>query len=335
MLLSSVQLELQEAYKTQRQDLGFWKSVQSLCEPHIAAASSLSAAPQLSAYLGGARLYFKNERQRPLADAAKISAVGQVVLAQRMGRKRIVAGGMEDGHGFAIVAAARQLGMDCTLHIHEQEQQLFRDEIAQVEMLGATLKVVRDTVLGAGASTQTQALADSLDDRERSFWISPLAAGPHPYPMIVRDLQGLSGRNLRAQIVKQTGRMPDALIVSTADGMHAVGLLQPFLKSSVRLFCIEAVQDQQRSSRERFTREHSWLRATERVRYGSVAADVARFAAAQCLPDGWNRLHEPGGEVLAEAFGIARTLTPEQIVVVVIPFDGEAQQREAERASAA
>lgn len=326
MTLNAAQAELQDAYKHLREDLDFWASVQLLCETQLAPPAPLQAAPALSGFLGGAQIYFKDERQRPHHDTAILSALGQVVIAQRMGKRRVVAGGLHDGHVRTVARAAQALGLECTVYLHESEQS-DPAALTELQQRGAAIMSARDSILGAAAETQLQTLADSLDDAAGSFYVCPLAAGPMPYPTIVRDLQGLAGRSLRTQITARAGRLADAVLVSTADGMHAVGLLHPFLTTTIDLYCVESAQNLSRSSRERYSREHSWLRASERVQYSSLSPEVARFAAQFCLPEDWHEMHSAGGEVLAETFRIARTMSPEQILVAVIPADVDLQQR--------
>lgn len=320
MTLGMAQAEIQDAYKQRREDPAFWQRVQELSEPQLAIMPPIIALDALSHYLGGAQIYVEDGRDRSPSEAAVLGAVGQIVLAQTMGKQRIVCGGLEDAHALTAARTARALGLACTVYV-DQRRNRHATLVTQLQELGAELMPVREAALGDVAQTQLQTLSDALEDTRRSFYVCPLAAGPAPYPMIVRDMQGVAGRMLRTRIHGLLGRLPDALLVSSADGMHAVGLLHPFLTSTMALHCVDAFEDHARSSRERFAREHSWLRATERVRYAAVAWDVAAFFARHARPVELQGLHLAGGEVLAEAFRLARELSHEQTLLVVIPAD--------------
>lgn len=317
--LAGLQTELHKAYQGMRQDIKFWKKLREICSEFTGPPPPLAHARKLSGFVGGAQILVRNEAKRPVSDAAVVSAVGQVLLAQTLGRWRVIASPAEDGHAVAVARAAQRLGLESTVVVTTSEQAARSEEMARLAHAGAKLQVVPD---GPGGKNEGQraALALALDNGPGTLFVSPLSAGPFPYPAIVRELQGLSGLELKSQVHKLIERLPDGVIVSASDGMPAVGFLQAFLGSSdVKLFCVEAATGGSRS--HRLGREHGWLRASGRVRYSSVPDEVARFAARYCMPDGAGELELGGGEVLVETFTLAKQFTPKQVVVVVLPAD--------------
>jgi tryptophan synthase beta subunit len=218
-----------------------------------------------------------------------------------------------------VARAAQRLGLESTIVVTQGDQAARGDEMARLAHAGAKLHVVPDGIGGKNEG-QRAGLALALEHGPGTLFVSPLSASPFPYPAIVRELQGLSGLELKSQVHKLIERLPDGVIVSASDGMPAVGFLQAFLGSNdVKLFCVEAATGGSRT--HRLGREHGWLRASGRVRYSSVPDEVARFAARYCMPDGAGELELGGGEVLVETFTLAKQFTPKQVVVVVLPAD--------------
>lgn len=317
--LAGLQTELHKAYQGMRQDMKFWKKLRELCSEFVGAPPPLTHARKLSSFVGGAQILMRNEAKRPASDAAVISAVGQVLLAQTLGRWRVIAAFAEEGHAVAVARAAQRLGLESTIVVTKAEEVARADELARLGQAGARIVTVPEGAGGSNAG-QRAALALALEHGAGTLFVSPLSAGPFPYPAIVRELQGLSGLELKSQAHKLIERLPDGVIVSASDGMPSVGFLQAFLGSSdVKLFCVEAATGGSRL--HRLGREHSWLRATGRVHYSSVPDEVAQFAARYCMPDGAGELQAGGGEVLVETFTLAKQFTPRQVLVVVLPAE--------------
>lgn len=320
-LLGALQSELHKAYQDLRQDAQFWNRLRELCAEVIGPRAPVVHAAKLTSFVGGAQIYVKNDVERPLSDAATIGAVGQALIAKALGRSRVIAGLAGDGHALAVARAARMLGLEPNIVVTEREQEHRAAELAGVTELGARLLVIPDGVPGVTTESQRGALAQALDDGAGTLYLSALAAGPFPYPVIIQELQGLAGRELKSQVSTLAGRAPDGIIVSTADGISAIGFLQAFLGArEVKLYCVET-RARGAEGPQLLEREHAWLRATGRVRYSSVPDEVARFAARYCLPDGVGGLHLAGGQVLVETFTLSRQFTREQVVVVVIPAE--------------
>lgn len=318
-VLSGLQADLHKAYESVRNDAEFWKRLGELCAGFIGPRAPLMHAAKLSSFVGGARIYVKIDVERPVSSAATIGAVGQALIAQAMGRRRLIAGLASDGHAIAVAGAARALGLEAHIVVTERERMLCAEELLSVTELGARLLVIPDGPPGVNTEGQRGALADALEDSADTLYVSPLEAGPFPYPVIAHELQGLASRELKAEVIALTGRAPDGVIVSTSDGMSAIGHLQAFLGASeVQLRCVET-RPALGPGRARFDREHAWLRATGRVQYSTLSENVAAFAARYCFPDGAGDLHLAGGQMLVETFALSRQFTPEQVVAVVIP----------------
>ena len=312
--------ELYQAYQVVRQDIRFWKKLRELAVDFVGMPPRLMHAKKLSSFVGGAQILIRNEAQRPESDAAAIAALGQVLLAQSLAIGRVVASPADEGHALTVAKAAQQLGLDAELILTQPEESARAAELSRAREFGARIEVVAGRA--GGNEGQRAGLARALEQGNGAMFISPLAAGPLPYPVIVRELQGLAGLELKSQVQAAIDRLPDGILVSASDGMPAIGILQAFLGSpNVSLFCVEAGVGIG-SRRHRLGREHNWLRASGRVHYSSVPGEAARFAAQHCMPDGApSALQLAGGEVLVETFTMARRFTPQQVVIVILPSE--------------
>lgn len=312
--------ELNQAWQAARQDIGFWTRLREMALDFVGAPPPLLHATKLSSFVGGAQILVRNEAQRPESDATVIAALGQVLLAQSLGSGRVVASPADAAHALSVARAAQQLGLEAELIVTHDEQTERAEELAQARACGARVEIVPGR--SGRNEGQRAALARALEQGHGALFISPLAAGPFPYPVIVRELQGLTGLELKSQMQTAIGRLPDAVLVSASDGMPAIGVVQAFLGfPDVALFCVEAGAGSG-SRRHRLGREHNWLRASGRVHYSSVPTEVARFAAQYCMPDGSHSvLQLGGGELLVETFTVARQFSPQQVVVVILPSE--------------
>lgn len=316
-LLSALETELHAAFQELRQAASFWKQLRTLHVGFTGPRPPVVHVEKLSSFVGGAQIYVRHDPTRTAADAAVLGAVGQVLLAQSMGRKTVIAAPAGAGHAVAVARAAQKLKLRAQFLVTEPEQESRAEELRALGEAGGEVLVIPDA--GTRMESQRAALSRALHAGSEAIYVSPIEAGPYPYPMIVQELQGLAGRDLKSQVTALAGRPPDGVIVSTADGMPAIGVLQAFLGTrDTKLYCVEAGQ-QTGSAPHRLGREHAWLRASGRVRYSSVPEEVARFAARHCMPDGIGDLHLAGGEVLVETFTLSRQFTPDEVVAVVIP----------------
>lgn len=312
-----LQNELDGAARSIMKGPEFWSKLRSMCGELIGPPQALVHAQKLSHYLGGAQIFLHNNAERSLAKVPTVSSVGQVLLAKNMGRTQVLASPAGGGHALAVASAARILKMRCRLMVTEQEMALRAEELSEVGALGAEVEVMPENPRFTHNEGQRAALSSALEELKTSLYIAPIDAGPFPYPRIVQSLHGLAGRDLKSQLFAMAGRMPSAILVSTADGMPAIGFMQAFLGTEeVSLYCVDS---RTRGNHRYLDREHAWLRATGRVNYSRVAPDVARFSASYCLPDGMQSIHNAGGEVMAETFALSQQYNNDHLLVAVIP----------------
>lgn len=318
--LKRMSAELQQGWQGVRQDIRFWKKLRELAADFVGTPPRLTHAKKLSNFVGGAQILVRNESQRPESDAAVIAALGQVLLAHALGAERVVAAPADEGHAITVARAATRLGLEAEIVVPHAEEPDRAEELSRLRAAGVEPRLAAGRA--GGNDGQRAALAQALTYGKGTMFISPIAAGPVPYPSIVRELQGLTGLELKSQVQAAIERLPDGVLVSASDGMPAIGVLQAFLGSpNVALFCVEAGSGGG-SRRHRLGREHNWLRASGRVQYSSVPAEVARFAAQHCMPDGApSALQLAGGELLVETFTVARRFTPQQAIVVILPSE--------------
>jgi tryptophan synthase beta chain len=201
--------------------------------------TALSAAPALSKRWG-AQVYLKREDLAHTGAHKINNAVGQTLLAKRLGAKRIIAETGAGQHGVASAAAAARLGMPCTVYMGAVDVERQAPNVDRMKLLGATVVPVTggDQTLRAAID---EALRDWVSDPDGTYYSLGSAVGPHPYPYLVRELQAVIGREARAQMLEATGKLPDIAVACVGGGSNAIGLFHPFLEdSSVRLLGVEA-----------------------------------------------------------------------------------------------
>ncbi len=232
--------ELEEAYREAMQDRAFREELDHLLRTYVGRPTPLTFARRLSAHLGGARIYLKRE-DLAHSGAHKINnALGQALLARRMGKRRIVAETGAGQHGVATATACALLGLECVIYMGTVDMARQRPNVFRMRLLGATVRPVE-----AGSRTLKDAINEAIRD-----WVTNVrtthdllgsALGPHPYPMMVRDFQSVIGDEARRQILEVEGRLPDALVACVGGGSNAIGLFYPFIDDEgVRLIGVEA-----------------------------------------------------------------------------------------------
>ncbi len=189
--------------------------------------------------LGGAQIYLKREDLNHTGAHKINNALGQALLAKRMGKKRIIAETGAGQHGVATATVAARLGMECIVYMGAEDVQRQAQNVYRMKLLGATVVPVE-----SGSRTLKDALNEALRDWvtnvDETFYIIGTVAGPHPYPAMVRDFQAIIGREARLQILKATGRLPDALIACIGGGSNAIGLFHPFIEDKeVAMYGVE------------------------------------------------------------------------------------------------
>ncbi|HEY65162.1 MAG TPA: tryptophan synthase subunit beta [Caldilineae bacterium] len=232
--------ELEEAYREAREDRAFQEELDHLFRTYVGRPTPITFARRLSAYLGGAQIYLKRE-DLAHSGAHKINnALGQALLARRMGKRRIVAETGAGQHGVATATACALLGIECVVYMGTVDMARQRPNVFRMRLLGATVQPV-----DAGSRTLKDAINEAIRDWvtnvRTTHYLLGSVLGPHPYPMIVRDFQSVIGREARRQMLEQVGRLPDVLIACVGGGSNAIGLFYPFIEDEdVRLIGVEA-----------------------------------------------------------------------------------------------
>jgi tryptophan synthase beta chain len=233
-------LDLEAAYRRLRRDRGFRREFAGYLTQYVGRKTPLYFAAHLSAKLGGAKIYLKREDLCHTGSHKLNNAMGQVLLARRMGKRRVIAETGAGQHGVATATVAALFGLECEIFmgredVHRQSLNVFR-----MKLLGARVRSVT-----SGSETLKDAINEALRDWvtnvEHTHYLVGSTMSAHPYPMIVRDFQSVIGREARRQILRQEGRLPDCLIACVGGGSNAMGLFYPFLEdSSVRMVGVEA-----------------------------------------------------------------------------------------------
>lgn len=232
--------ELQAAYQRYLQDPQFLAELDADYAHYIGRPSPLYLAERWTKQLGGAQIYLKREDLNHTGAHKINNTVGQALLAKRMGKTRIIAETGAGQHGVATATVAARLGLECVVYMGEEDIKRQALNVYRMRLLGAEVRSV-----SSGSKTLKDALNEAMRDWvtqvDNTFYIIGTAAGPHPYPAMVRDFQAIIGREARQQIQAMTGRLPDALVACIGGGSNAIGLFHPFLQdSSVRLYGVEA-----------------------------------------------------------------------------------------------
>ena len=232
--------DLAAEYEKAKVDPEFHKELAYFQRDFVGRPSPLYFAERLTEHFGGAKLYFKREELNHTGAHKINSCIGQVLLAKRMGKKRIIAETGAGMHGVATATVSARFGMECvifmgTTDIHRQHANVMR-----MKLLGATVIPV---VAGTGTlkDAMNEALRDWVTNVETTFYMIGTVAGPHPYPAMVRDFQAVIGKETREQMLEKEGRLPDSLIACIGGGSNAIGLFHPFLdEPSVKMVGVEA-----------------------------------------------------------------------------------------------
>ena len=233
-------LQVEQEFRAAMQDDAFLAELDELNRQYIGRPSPLYYAERLTQHLGGAKVYFKREELNHTG-AHKINhAIGQVLLAKRMGKTRVIAETGAGQHGVATATVAARFGLKCTVFMGAVDIERQKPNVFRMKLLGAEVKPVT-----SGSATLKDAMNDALRDWvtnvHDTFYIIGTVAGPHPYPMMVRDFQSIIGRETKEQILHMEGRLPDSLVACVGGGSNSIGLFHPFLDDrDVDMFAVEA-----------------------------------------------------------------------------------------------
>ena len=233
-------LDLEREYRAAKCDPAFREEFDDLLEHYVGRPSPLYFAPRLTEELGGAQVWFKRDELNHTGAHKINNCVGQILLAIRMGKTRIIAETGAGQHGVATATVAARFGLPCVIYMGATDVARQQPNVFRMKLLGAEVVPVE-----AGAKTLKDAMNEALRDWvanvHDTFYIIGTAAGPHPYPELVRDFQSVIGREAREQMLARTGRLPDLLVAAIGGGSNAIGLFHPFLDdSSVKMLGVEA-----------------------------------------------------------------------------------------------
>ncbi len=233
-------LELEAAYAKAKADPAFHAELTGYMTHYVGRPSPLYFAERLTAYLGGAKIYFKREELNHTGAHKINNCMGQILLAQRMGKTRIIAETGAGQHGVASATVCARFGLPCIVYMGAVDVERQAPNVFRMNLLGAE---VRPVTSGAGTlkDAMNEAMRDWVTNVEDTYYMIGTAAGPHPYPAMVRDFQSVIGIEARAQILEAEGRLPDAVVACIGGGSNAIGLFHPFLADEgVRLVGVEA-----------------------------------------------------------------------------------------------
>ncbi|HET8726206.1 MAG TPA: tryptophan synthase subunit beta, partial [Alphaproteobacteria bacterium] len=232
--------DLQRAYEEARRDPAFLREMEGHLKTFVGRPSPLYHAQGLSERIGGAKIYFKREDLNHTGAHKVNNVLGQIMLAMRMGKRRIIAETGAGMHGVATATLCARFGLDCVVYMGAVDVARQEANVSRMRILGAEIRPVH-----SGSSTLKDAMNEALRDWVTNvgdtFYCIGTVAGPHPYPMMVRDFQSVIGSETRRQILEAEGRLPDALLACVGGGSNAMGLFHPFLDDAdVAIFGVEA-----------------------------------------------------------------------------------------------
>ncbi|MBL4743388.1 MAG: tryptophan synthase subunit beta [Cycloclasticus sp.] len=238
-LMESIE-ELNVAYAKYMQDPEFLAELDADLHDYVGRPSPIYRAERLSRETGGAQIYLKREDLNHTGAHKINNTIGQALLAQRMGKTRIIAETGAGQHGVATATVAARLGLECVIYMGAEDIQRQSPNVYRMKLLGATVVPVT-----SGSQTLKDALNEAMRDWvtniDNTYYIIGTVAGPHPYPAMVRDFQTIIGRESREQMMSKTGKLPDALVACVGGGSNAIGLFHPFIKDeSVAIYGVEA-----------------------------------------------------------------------------------------------
>ncbi len=233
-------LELEEAYGAAKADPAFRAEFDYFLAHYAGRPSALYFAERLTEELGGAKIYFKRDELNHTGSHKINNCLGQILLARRMGKKRIIAETGAGQHGVATATVCARFNLSCTIYMGETDIERQQPNVFRMKLLGAEVVPVK-----SGSRTlkdaMNEALRDWVTNVETTYYLIGTAAGPHPYPAMVRNFQSVIGRETREQMMEAEGRLPDSLVACIGGGSNAIGLFHPFLdETSVQMYAVEA-----------------------------------------------------------------------------------------------
>ena len=232
--------DLDAAYAAAKADAAFQTELSGFLKHYVGRPSPLYFAERLTAHFGGAKIYLKREELNHTGSHKINNCLGQILLAQRMGKTRIIAETGAGQHGVATATVCARFGLPCVVYMGATDVERQKPNVFRMNLLGAEVRPVT-----SGSATlkdaMNEALRDWVTNVEDTYYLIGSAAGMHPYPAMVRDFQAVIGREVRAQLMEMEGRLPDALVACVGGGSNAIGLFHDFLNdASVKIIGVEA-----------------------------------------------------------------------------------------------
>lgn len=233
-------LELQDAYESARNEPAFWQRYREELRHYVGRPSPLYFAKRLSERVGGAEIWLKREDLNHTGAHKVNNTIGQALLAERLAKRRVIAETGAGQHGVATATVAARLGLECVVYMGADDVQRQAPNVYRMKLLGAEVVAVK-----SGSRTLKDAMNEAMRDWvahiDDTFYIIGTVAGPHPYPMLVRDFQKIIGEEAKAQCQEQFGALPDAVVACVGGGSNAIGLFYPFYDDAgVRIVGVEA-----------------------------------------------------------------------------------------------
>jgi tryptophan synthase beta chain len=233
-------LDLEKAYATAKDDPAFQAQLGYLHKHYSGRPSPLYFAERLTAHAGGAKVYFKREELNHTGSHKINNCLGQILIAMRMGKRRIVAETGAGSHGVATATVCARFGLQCVVYMGAKDIERQKPNVFRMRLLGAEVRPVEQ-----GTATLKDAMNEALRDWVTNiydtYYLIGTCAGPHPYPTMVRDFQCVIGNEVRAQLQEVEGRLPDSIVAAVGGGSNAIGIFFPFLDDpSVALYGVEA-----------------------------------------------------------------------------------------------
>jgi tryptophan synthase beta chain len=232
--------DLEQAYEAAKRDPSFQAEIDDLNAHYAGRPSPLYFAGRLTQHFGGAKIYFKRDELNHTGSHKINNCLGQILLARRMGKTRIIAETGAGQHGVAVATVAARFGLPCVVYMGATDIERQKPNVFRMKLLGTEVKPVTS---GSGTlkDAMNEALRDWVANVEDTFYIIGTVAGPHPYPAMVRDFQSIIGKETREQMLAAEGRLPDTLVACIGGGSNAMGLFHPFLDDrQVKIYGVEA-----------------------------------------------------------------------------------------------
>ena len=232
--------ELNKVYAKLKQDKAFWEEFHNDLAHYVGRPSPLYHAKGMTKALGGAQIYLKREDLNHTGAHKVNNTIGQALLAKAMGKTRIIAETGAGQHGVATATVAARLGLECHVFMGSEDTKRQAANVYRMKLLGATVVEV-DSGSKTLKDAMNEAMRDWATNVDTTYYIIGTVAGPHPYPMLVRDFQSVIGQETKQQSLEQCGRLPDSLVACVGGGSNAIGLFYPFLKDeAVKMIGVEA-----------------------------------------------------------------------------------------------